>query len=244
MLLFGAGTLAGLAGTAGGITSLISYPALLAAGLSPLRANMTNSVAVIGNWPGSTMAARPELQGRARHLGQLVPVAAAGGLAGTVLLLGTPAKVFDVAVPFFLVAASIALLCQPRLATWRRRHLERSSRYLFFAGLFGVCAYDGYFGAGSGVMLLALLLIAIDEQLPRANAYKNFLLGVSDVISAVGFAVFGSVDWLAAASVGLGALVGGAFGPRLTRRLPPGPLRVAVALVGIGLAVKLFLSPN
>ena len=97
---------------------------------------------------------------------------------------------------------------------------------MFHAGFFGVCTYDGYFGAGSGVMLLALLLVAIDEQLPRTNAYKYFLLGVSDVVSAVGFAIFGSVDWLVDLSVGLGALAGGAYGPRLTRRLPVGALRV------------------
>jgi uncharacterized protein len=150
-------------GTAGGITSLISYPALLAVGLSPIRANMTNSVALVGNWPGSTLAARPELEGRGRRLGRLVLVAAAGGVIGTVLLLSTPAAVFDRFVPYFLAAASVALLCQPRLANWRRHHLGGASRYLFLAGLFSVCLYDGYFGAGSGVMLLALVLIAIDE---------------------------------------------------------------------------------
>jgi uncharacterized membrane protein YfcA len=243
-LLFGAGTLAGLVGTAGGITSLISYPALLAVGLSPFHANMTNSVALVGNWPGSTLAARPELEGRARRLRQLMPFAAGGGIVGTALLLVTPSSIFDHAVPFFLAAASIALLCQPRIATWRRHHLAGASRYLFYAGLFGVCCYDGYFGAGSGVMLLALILIAVDEQLPRANAYKNFLLGVSDVISAIGFAIFGSVDWMAALSVGLGALVGGTYGPRITRRLPGDALRIIVALVGLGLAVKLFIAPT
>jgi uncharacterized protein len=205
---------------------------------------MTNSVAVVGNWPGSTLAARPELRGRGRRLRQLVPVAAAGGTVGTVLLLSTPAAVFDRFVPFFLAAASVALLCQPRLASWRHRYLGGASRLLFFGGLFVVCLYDGYFGAGSGVMLLALLLIAIEENLPRANAYKNFLLGVADVISAAGFALFGSVDWLAALSLGLGTLLGGGCGPHLTRRLPSGILRVAVALAGLGLAVKLFLAPT
>jgi uncharacterized membrane protein YfcA len=242
--LFGAGSLAGLTGTAGGITSLISYPALLAVGLSPLHANMTNAVAVLGNWPGSTYAARPELKGGARRLRQLVPFAVAGGVIGTVLLLETPGAIFDRAVPFFLVLASIALLCQPRLATWRRHYLAGASRYLFYAGLFCVCVYDGYFGAGSGVMLLALILIAVDEQFPRANAYKNFLLGVSDVIAAVGFAIFGAVDWVAACSVGAGTLLGGTYGPRLTRHLPADALRIFVALVGLGLAVKLFLDPT
>jgi len=231
-------------GTAGGITSLISYPVLLAVGLSPLHANMTNAVALIGNWPGSTLAGRPELEGRARRLRQLMPFAAAGGVVGTALLLVTPGSIFDHAVPFFLAAASIALLCQPRLATWRRRYLAGASRYLFYAGLFGVCCYDGYFGAGSGVMLLALILVAIDEQLPRANAYKNFLLGVSDVISAIGFAIFGSIDWVAACSLGFGAFLGGVYGPRLARRLPANALRIVVALVGLGLAVKLFIEPT
>jgi len=205
---------------------------------------MTNSVAVVGNWPGSTWAARPELRGRARRLRQLVPVAAAGGAVGTALLLGTPAAVFDRFLPFFLVGASVALLGQPRLATWRRRYVGGASRFLFFAGLFGVCLYDGYFGAGTGVMLLALFLIALDEGLPRANAYKNFLLGVADVISAAGFAIFGSVDWPAALALGLGTLLGGACGPHLTRRLPPDVLRVAVALAGLGLALKFFLAPT
>lgn len=205
---------------------------------------MTNSVAFVGNWPGSTLAARPELEGQGHRLRQLVPVAAAGGVVGTALLLRTPATVFDRDVPFFLAAASLALLCQPRLATWRRRHFRGASRSLFSLAFFGVCLYDGYFGAGSGVMLLALFLVATDELLPRANAYKNFLLGVSDVISAAGFAVFGSVDWLAACAVGLGALLGGTYGPRLTRRLPAGILRVAVALCGFGLAAKLFLAPT
>lgn len=155
-----------------------------------------------------------------------MPYAAAGGVVGTALLLGTPASFFDHAVPFFLAVASIALLCQPRLARWRRHYLAGASRYLFFAGLFGVCLYDGYFGAGSGVMLLALMLVAIDEQLPRANAYKNFLLGVSDVISTVGFAIFGSVDWLAACSLGAGALLESGQPERLGQRrrhLRPAP---------------------
>jgi uncharacterized membrane protein YfcA len=240
--LFGAGTIASLVGTAGGITSLISYPVLLAVGLSPIHANMTNAVALVGNWPGSTLAARPELEGRARRLRQLVVAAAVGGVVGTWLLLETPASIFNRVVPFLVALASVALLFQPRLAAWRRHYLDRVSRHLFFVALFGICLYDGYFGAGSGVMLLALFLIAIDEQLPRANAYKNFLLGVSDVVAAVGFAVFGSVDWPAACALGLGALFGGTFGPRLTRRLPADALRVAVAFAGLGLAVKLFLA--
>lgn len=243
-LLFGAGVLASVIGTAGGITSLISYPALLALGLSPVHANMTNTLALIGNWPGSTMASRPELEGSGGRLRRLVPFAALGSVAGTALLLSTPSGIFNRVVPVFLLAASVALFCQPRLVTWRRHYFERASRYLFYGGLFWVCVYDGYFGAGSGVMLLALLLIAIDQRLPRANAYKNFLLGISSVVSGIGFALFGTINWTAALALGLGALVGGSLGPRVTRRLPVNGLRALVALVGLGLAVKLFIAPN
>lgn len=243
-LLFVAGVLAAIAGTAGGITSLISYPALLAIGLSPLHANMTNAVAVVGNWPGSTIASRPELRGHGGRLRELALFAFVGGVAGAVLLLATPSTIFDHAVPIFIAAASIALVAQPKLAHWRRHHLAGAGRCLLYFGLLLVCVYDGYFGAGSGIMLLALVLVAIDEQLPRANAYKNFLLGISDVVCAAAFALFGTVDWSAAGALGLGTLLGGWIGPHLARRLPARVLRLAIALLGLGLSIKLFIAPT
>jgi uncharacterized membrane protein YfcA len=178
VLLLGAGVLAGAVGSAGGITSLISYPALLAVGIPALPANVTNAVALVASWPGSALGSRPELRGQGSWLRRLALLTAAGGAAGAALLLSTPAGVFGRVVPFLLVFASLALLLQPRVSAWQENHLVPGSRFMLPCGLLAVSAYGGYFGAGSGVMVLALLLLTVDRHLARANALKNMLLGV------------------------------------------------------------------
>ncbi len=114
-LLLGVGALAGIVGTAGGITSLVSYPALLAVGLPALSANVANIVALVSCWPGSALASRPELDGKGPWLVRWAPVSAAGGVAGAALLLSTPAGVFAKIVPFLVAGGSIALLLGPRV---------------------------------------------------------------------------------------------------------------------------------
>jgi uncharacterized membrane protein YfcA len=243
LLLLGAGALAGAVGSAGGITSLISYPALLAVGIPPLPANVTNAVALVASWPGSAMGSRPELRGQGSWLRHWALLTAVGGAGGTALLLLTPTGVFGRVVPFLLVFASLALLLQPRVTSWQESHHSRANRFLLPFGLFAVSVYSGYFGAGAGVMILALLLLTVDQHLARANALKNMLLGMADVVSAIGFALFGHVHWTAAAPLALGLLGGSTVGPSITRRVPGKVLRVLVALAGIGLAVRLWVAP-
>jgi uncharacterized membrane protein YfcA len=242
-LLVGAGGLAGMVGSAGGITSLISYPALLAVGIRPLPANVTNAVALVGSFSGSALGSRPELTGQWRWLRRWAVLIAVGSGAGVALLLLTPDKVFARIVPYLLVLAAIALLLQPRISSWRERR-PGSNRVLLPAGLLAVSVYSGYFGAGSGVMVLALLLVAVDAHLPTANALKNMLLGFADVVAAIAFAIFGPVHWWEALSLGVGLLAGSAIGPAVTRRLPATLLRVLVAMAGIGLAVWLWVNPS
>ncbi len=244
VLLLGAGALAGTVGTAGGITSLISYPALLAVGLSPLTANVTNIVALVTCWPGSALASRPELTGQAPWLRRWAPLAVAGAAVGSGLLLWTPAGVFGQVVPFLLVFAAISLLAQPRLSAWQRRHLVGGDRFLLPFGLLSVSVYGGYFGAGSGVMVLALLLLCVDQHIATANALKNMFLGLASAVSAVIFVVWGHVDWTAAAALGVGAFVGSTAGPPVARRAPGPVLRGLVALTGLGLAVRLWAVPG
>jgi len=243
VLLLGAGVLAGAVGSAGGTASLISYPALLAAGLPPLAANVTNSVAFVASWPGAAISSRPELRGRACWLTRWAAIAAAGGAAGASLLLLTPASIFGRVVPFLVAAASLALFLQPRLSAWRDKAAARYHRVLLPAGLAAVSVYDGYWGAGAGVMTLALLLVTVDQRLPHANALKNMILGVADIVSAVGLALLGPVRWSAALPLAAGLLAGSSLGPVVARRLPAGPLRVCVALAGLGLAVHLWTVP-
>jgi hypothetical protein len=244
LLLVGVGALAGAAGSAGGITSLISYPALLAVGIPSLAANVTQSVSFAACLPGSALGSRPELRGQVPFVRRWGLVTVGGGLIGVVLLLSTPNHLFSRIVPFFLAAASLALLAQPWIASWQDRNPGRTHRLLLPLGLLAVSVYSGYFGAGSGVMVLALLLVTVSRDLALSNALKNVLLGVADAVAAVAFTIFGPVRWWAAVPLAIGMLAGSLIGPSVTRRVPGNVVRVVVALIGMGLAVKLWAFPN
>jgi hypothetical protein len=242
--LAAAGVLAGLVGSAGGITSLVSYPALLAVGLPARAANLANNVALVACWPGSALTSQPELRGRWPWLRRWSVVTAAGAAAGSGLLLATPAGVFAHIVPFLIAGGSLALLFEPRLTAWRRRR-STSDGHLgwgFALPLFALALYNGYFGAGAGVMTLTLVLVMVDRHLPIANALKNMLIGAAQIVSVVIFASSGSVRWEAAAPLAVGMLVGASLGPLVARRVPAPVMRVIVALLGLALAVRLWVG--
>ncbi|HSZ41509.1 MAG TPA: sulfite exporter TauE/SafE family protein [Trebonia sp.] len=241
VLIAVAGVLAGIVGTAGGITTLVSYPALLAVGVPALAANVANSVALVACWPGSALASRPELRGRARWLGRWAWVTAVGGAAGAGLLLSTPSQAFGRIVPFLVAAGSLALLAQPWISA--RFQGRGGGGPALVAGLLAVSVYNGYFGAGAGVMTLGLLLITVDPRMARANALKNMLIGAASVMSALAFIALSPVDWRAVIPLSAGMLTGSMIGPRLARRVPAAVLRWLAALLGLGLAVNLWLTP-
>jgi uncharacterized membrane protein YfcA len=243
-LLIGAGIVAGVMGSAGGITSLVSYPALLAVGIAPLPANVTNVVAIVGSFPGSALGSRPELRGQAGWIRRWAPVAAAGGVLGVTLLLLTPNHLFNRLVPFLLLSAGLLLLVQPSISRWHSARGGGGGDAILGVGIFAVSAYSGYFGAGSGIMALALILITVDQTYPRANALKNMIVGVATVVAAVGFLLFGPVRIVAALYLGSGLLVGSFIGPKVARRLPGDVLRLFAAALAVGLAVWLFVSPG
>ena len=237
-----AGLVAGIIGTAGGITSLISYPALLAVGIPPLSANVTNSIALVGSGLGATLGSQPELRGHRETLRRLVIPSVVGAIGGALLLLATPPGVFAWIVPFLIALAAVLLLAQPRITRWHHARDRAPSELLVLAAVFGVALYDGYFGAGSGVLMLALLLILVEQDLPRSNALKNTLLMLSDLLPAVIFAIAGPVVWAAVLPLGIGALVGGLIGPAVARRVPRNGLRIAIAACGFALALWLLIQ--
>jgi uncharacterized membrane protein YfcA len=212
-------------------------------GLPAQAANIANNVALVACWPGSALGSRPELRGRGPWLARWVGVAALGGAAGAGLLLGTPSHVFARVVPFLVVIGSLALLFEPRLRARRQHRAERPHTAALVAGLIPLSLYNGYFGAGSGVMVLTLLLVLVDEHLPSANALKNMLIGASVMSSAAIFVVFGSVRWSAVLPLALGMFAGSRVGPIVARRLPTHLLRRLIVLFGLALAVDLFLHP-
>nr|WP_238994683.1 sulfite exporter TauE/SafE family protein [Mycolicibacterium chubuense] len=238
VLLFAAGVLGGLTGSIAGLASVVTYPALLVAGLPPVSANVTNTVALVFNGVGSVLGSRPELSGQGASLQKMLPFAVVGGAAGAVLLLSTPAEGFEKVVPLLLgfAALAIAVPVRPR-DTSRPRH--PIGLIAEGAAVLAICVYGGYFGAAAGVLLLALLLRLGGESLAHANAGKNVILGIANGVAAVIFAVAAPVHWTAVLVLGLGCLLGSRLGPVVVRHAPAGPLRIAIGAAGLALAVKL-----
>ena len=241
LLLVVAGIGGGLSGSIAGLASLISYPALLAAGLAPVTANVTNAVSLVFSSLGSVLGSRPELAGQGRASARLAVAGVAGGVVGGSLLLVSSSGSFERIVPWLVALASAAMLLRGRLVGVAAAEVHGSSRRLL-AGVAVVGVYAGYFGAGAGVMLLALLLHALRDTLARANAVKNVVLGCSNGIAALAFVLFGDVRWGYVGALGAGLLVGGRIGPIVVRRAPVGPLRVVIAVGGFALAVKLAID--
>lgn len=239
LFLLAAGVVAGIVGTAGGITSLVSYPALLVAGLPALGANLANLVALVLCLPGAGLASRPELAGRGRWLARWAWLPALGSAGGSALLVSTSPGAFERVVPFLVAAGSIVLLAQPRLDARAGRRAQKRAPALV-SGLLPVSLYNGYFGAGAGVMTLVLMLFTADRDLPRANALKNVLIGVATLASAVVLVSLHRVDWHAVVPLGIGMFAGSNIGPRAARRVPPDVLRWVVGIFGVGFALQLF----
>jgi uncharacterized protein len=244
VLLVAAGVLGGLTGSIAGLASVATFPALLVTGLPPVTANVTNTVALVFNGVGSIAGSRPELAGQRRRLLRVAPMAAIGGVAGATLLLTTPAEGFEKIVPLLLGFASLAILVPmrppPDAHPGPRRRTARAVAEA--AAIAAICVYGGYFGAAAGVLLLAMMMRTGDTSLAHANAVKNVILGVANTSAAVVFAIVAPVQWPAVLVLGLGCLVGSRLGPVVVRHAPSGPLRVAIGLAGIGLAIKLGLD--
>jgi uncharacterized protein len=235
LVLIGIG--GGLASSIAGLASLVSYPSLLALGLSPVAANVTNTVALTLNGVGSIAGSGPELAGQRDRVIKMALAATLGGALGGALLLLTPASAFEKAVPWLIGFASVFILVPRRRAAKGASEPEHPPWVTAATGLIAV--YGGYFGAAAGVLLLAVLLGATSDSLPRAGALKNVALGAANTTAAIGFAVFGPVDWPVALPLSLGFLIGGRLGPLVVRRLPTGPLKVGIAAGGLGLALRL-----
>jgi uncharacterized membrane protein YfcA len=239
--LIAAGAGGGIAASVASVASVVSYPALLALGLPPLAANVTNTMAQVFSIPGSMLGSRPELAGQRERVLRLSAAAAAGGALGAAILLLAPPAAFASVVPVLIAGASVTLIIQPRLRALAPRPDAERSRWRLVA-MFCVAVYVGYFGAAGGVLLLALLAATLTESLIRVNAIKNMLSGAANLVAALIFARYAPVDWAFVPLLAVGFGVGSYLGPQLARHLPARVLRVIVAVAGLALAVKLGAS--
>lgn len=250
LLLIAAGLGAGLTGSVAGLASLVSYPALLALGLSPLAANVTNTIGLLSNGPGSAAGARTELRGHGRRVLELSVWSGAGGALGAGLLLWGSSATFKQVVPWLIALGSVLLLVRDPLRGWLdRRQLVEPAAAARRRPSWGrrlpvllVGIYGGYFGAGAGIIMLAVLSLETLEPLPVTNAVKNLTMTAANCVAAVIFAFVSPVDWAAAAAIAIGVLIGSWCGPAVVRVVPDRPLRVAIAVAGLGLAVALFVG--
>jgi uncharacterized protein len=241
-----AGVAAGTINTVVGSGTLITFPTLLAFGVPPVTANVSNTIGLV---PGSISGAigyRRELTGQRSRVLRLSVASLVGGSAGAVLLLVLPADAFETIVPVLILLGLVLVVFQPRISAWvARRHdatggLPAGGAWWVWPGVLVTGVYGGYFGAAQGVLLMAVLGIGIAESLQRLNAVKNVLAAIVNAVAGLIFAIVADVDWWIVLLIGIGSVIGGQLGASVGRRLPPLGLRIAIVVVGT-VALAAFL---
>ncbi|MEV4612162.1 sulfite exporter TauE/SafE family protein [Kitasatospora sp. NPDC049258] len=243
-----AGVGAGAINTIVGSGTLITFPVLLAVGLPPVTANVSNTLGLV---PGSLSGAigyRRELTGQGPRLARLSVASLIGGLTGAVLLIQLPATAFDAIVPVLILLALVLVVIQPRVARAMaaRRKADGAPTAevgpLLFTGVLLAGVYGGYFGAAQGVLLLALMGMLLQDSMQRINATKNVLAMLVNGVAAVFFLFTSTIDWTAVLLIAVGSAVGGQLGAKVGRRLPPTALRALIVVVGLVAVGRMLLS--
>lgn len=235
-----AGVVSGAVNAVAGGGSLLVFPALLAVGLNPLAANVTNSIAQWPGYLGIVAGNRHELREQRRRILLTSSVAVVGSAVGCVLLLALPGSVFDAVVPALVLFASVLMALGPRLKRWISPSAGRDS-WALLPTVFLAAIYGGYFGGALGVIMVSALALLAADTLIRLNALKGLLALVICSVTVVIFGIGAPVDWVAVALVAPTTLVGGYLGARLARRLPEAVLRWAVVLLGLAVGVYLLV---
>ena len=243
LAIFAAAVAAGGINAVVGSGSLITFPTLLAFGFPAVIANVSNNVGLVSGNVSGALGYRRELAGQRGRLLRLGAFAAAGSLAGAILLLSLPASAFTLIVPVLILIACVLVIIQPRLNAWmaaRREARDAQRSPVLAAGVLVSGAYGGYFGAAQGVLVIGLLGSFLDDDLQRVNAAKNVLVTIVNATAAVVFILFAHVNWVAVLLIAAGSTVGGLLGARVGRRLPPLALRIFIVAIGVISAVKLI----
>ncbi|MCX4980045.1 sulfite exporter TauE/SafE family protein [Streptomyces sp. NBC_00572] len=248
LAVFAAGIGAGTINTIVGSGTLITFPVLLATGLPPITANVSNALGLV---PGSISGAigyRRELKGQKRRILRLGAVALLGGLIGAILLLALPSAAFDAIVPVLIGLALVLVLFQPRISAAVKRRREQTGTEahpdggpVLLVGLFLASMYGGYFGAAQGVLYLSLMGLLLHDTLQRINAVKNILGALVNGVAAVFFLFVAEFDWTAVLLIAVGSTIGGQIGAKVGRKLPPTVLRGVIIAVGVIAILQLTL---
>ena len=237
------GFLAGGVNSLAGGGTLLSFPILVAIGLPPVSANVTNTVALSPGYLGGVLSQRAQLGDQRHRIRRLSVAAAVGGLLGSILLLLTSDDAFRNLIPVLLLVATLLLAGQDRIRKALRLSPagEATSEAVdptwLPVPIFFVSMYGGYFGAGLGIMLLAVMGLVLHDLLPRLNALKQVLAFVINGTAAVFFLFSGKVFWIVGLVMAVSSLVGGNVGGRLAGAVQPAKLRLVVVVIGLSVAI-------
>lgn len=247
LLLGIAAIVAGAINALAGGGTLITFPMLLAMGLPPIAANVTNTIALCPGFMGGILAQLRDLSGQRRRFWVFLTSSAIGGLLGSILLLLTGERAFQTLVPYLIGVASGLLALQGPIRSWLLRRSirleEKPGSEMWAVFLVGLAAiYGGYFGVAMSVVILSLLGFLVNDTLTRLNAIKQTVAFGANGAAAVLFICSGKVLWLVALVMAAGALAGGMLGGRLARHIQPDTLRWTVVGIGLTLAIFHFLK--
>ena len=244
----GAALLAGIVNSVAGGGTLLTFPALVASGLSPLVANATSTVALLPAAVSSMIGYRGELTGARRWAAAFAIPSLVGGGLGAVLLLRTSNATFERVVPWLVLGATALFVLQRPLLRWFRRgatseeiSLDGTPRASLLAAQLVVGLYGGYFGAGVGILMLAALGFMGFTNIHRMNGLKNWGGFCMNLVAATIFSMSGIVDWPVALGMAAGSVAGGYIGSRTAQRVPPEAVRRVVMVVGVVSGVWLLL---
>ncbi len=247
LIVVGAGLGAGVVSSSVGVASLISFPVLVAVGLPPVVANASNTIGLIPAGLSGSFGYRRELAEHPAVTRVVLITSSVGAIGGALLLLRLPPGVFETLVPWLILFACLLVGLQPLISRWARSRpsfdLEAdrtlvSGRVTAASTVVGV--YGGYFGAGQGVMMVAVLALGLDLELRVVNALKTAAIMAANIVAGVIFVAIADLDWLAIGLLGAGAVVGGYLGSHVGRRLPPTVFRVLVVAAGVTAAVVML----
>lgn len=242
ILLLVASLAAGALNAVAGGGSFLTFPALVLAGVPPLIANATNTVALLPATFTSAWIYRDDLAAARAQvpLRRFIAVSFVGGAAGSLLLLCTPEKLFEEIVPWLLLFATVVFAFGKPLSAWLRARMQLSLAALI-AVQFLIGIYGGYFGGGIGILMLAMLGLYGMADLHAMNGVKTLLSGCMNLVASTVFIGAGAVWWREAGLMFFAAMAGGVIGPWLARRVPPAALRSFVVAVGAAMTAYFFL---
>jgi len=247
LIALAASLAAGLINAVAGGGTLISFPVLVALGIPPVTANVTNTIALCPGYFGGVYAQRKDFANQKKRLFSILPVSIAGGIIGGLILLNTGEKAFNSIVPFLIFLACALLVIQPPLKKWLQTHTGRShgtrvKKILATALLFLAALYGGYFGAGVSVIILAVLGLIYDDSLTSLNVLKQAISFSINISAATYFCFSGQTSWTYAMVMMAGAVLGGLLGGRLAGAIKPAVLRWIVVVIGCCAAVVYLLK--